>query len=320
MKNSVQTKMAGGVAWFTGEEEEKINAYGLGLTGSKSSARYLYLNKIEVISLDDSLIEFLPEDELKLSKGSIMVLNPDGKVRLADKNGESIVIKEGMLYSSTDKGLISTPAKWQKSWIPEGDSYSVTFENNILTESFLLAPPMLAIDRFGTSCIGKLQPINGDAGDIAYSIRSGGRYLKLTGLEVILPTAASILEVGSTVNGISSVWREIQLPADCIKEVGKPSIENLTFFGISRQQFLVDASATHNVLVYFAVDTEAKLKITGPNLNRSADIQGEFKREYQLAPGTYSFKLTQDGKEFNRIIDVKLKPSFKIKDSIFIEE
>ena len=60
LKNSVQTKMAGGVAWFTGEEEEKINAYGLGLTGSGSSARYLYLNKIEIISLDDSMIEFLP--------------------------------------------------------------------------------------------------------------------------------------------------------------------------------------------------------------------------------------------------------------------
>jgi hypothetical protein len=26
LQNSVQTKMAGSVAWFTGEEEEKINA------------------------------------------------------------------------------------------------------------------------------------------------------------------------------------------------------------------------------------------------------------------------------------------------------
>ena len=330
LTNTVQTKMAGSVAWFTGEEEEKINAYGLGLTASSSSARYLYLDKIQIISLDDSLIEFLPEDEIKLTKGSAMVLNPDGKVKIADKNGTSSVVKQGMLYTSTEKGLVGTPAKFQKSWIPEGENYSVSFKDGTLTEFFLLAPPALAIDRFGAACIGKLQPIGGDSGDIAYEIRAGENPLTLTNMEVMLPNIKSDIAVRSIAGGVSSVWRKIQLPAHCVTEgeeapapIAAPPapVENLEFFATTRENvFLKDADSTHSVLVSFLIANEALLEIKGPQMNRRASISGEFKREYQLVSGTYSFKLTQDGRVLNRIIIVKLKPSFKLKDSIFIEE
>ena len=327
LTNTVQTKMAGSVAWFTGEEEQKINAYGLGLTASSSSARYLYLDKIQIISLDDSLIEFLPGDELKLTKGSAMVLNPDGKIKIADKNGTSTVVKEGMLYTSTEKGLVGTPAKFEKSWIPEGENYSVVFKDGTLTEFFLLAPPTLVIDRFGSACIGKLQPIGGDSGDVAYEIRAGESQLTLTNMEVTLPAVKSDISVRSIAGGVSSIWREIQLPAHCVTEVEEAPapiaapVENLEFFATTREKvFLKDPDSTHIFLVSFLVANEALLEIKGPQMNRRANISGEFKREYQLAPGTYSFKLTQDGRVLNRIIVVKLKPSFKLNDSIFIEE
>lgn len=321
LKDSVQTKMAGSVAWFKGEEEEKINAFGLGLTASGSAARYLYLNKIQIISLDDSLIEFLPEDELKLSKGSVMVLNPDGKVKLADKAGVSKVIKEGTLYTSTDKGIVETPAKWQKSWIPEGDSYSVSFQNNILSELFLLAPPALSIDHFGTACIGKIEPVAGDAGDVIYEVKGNGNYLKLTDLNVVLPTAKTILEVRSVAGSVSSVWREIQLPAHCVTEILPVYPEDLSFFAITNQEVELDRSDEfHTVVFYFAVEEKAEVEITGPNIDRQASLQGEFKKEYKLPPGKYVFKLSQEGRVLTKVISVKVKPKFKIKDSIFIEE
>lgn len=324
LKNTVQTKMAGSVAWFTGEEEEKINAFGLGLTASSSSARYLYLDKIQIISLDDSLIEFLPEDELKLTKGSAMVLNPDGKMKMSDKNSQSTIVKEGMLYTSTDKGLVSTPTRFEKAWVPEGDSYSVTYKDNVLTEVFLLAPPMLAIDRFGTACIGKLLPIGGDSGDVAYEVRAGGNPLKLTGMEVALPTAKSDISVRSLAKGSSSIWREVQLPAHCITEgeevIPAPiPVEDLEFFALKKEQVIIEEGKTHRVLVSFDVAAEAELEIIGSDLDRRAMIKGKFKREYQLSPGTYSFKLSQSGRVLSRIIVVKIKP-FKIKDAIFIEE
>jgi hypothetical protein len=325
LKNTVQTKMTGSVVWFTGEEEEKINAFGLGLTGKGSSARYLYLNKIQIISLDDSLIEFLPDEELKLTKGSAMVLNPDGKLKMSNKNGEPAVVKEGMLYTSTDKGLVSTPAKFKKAWVSEGDPYSVVYKDNVVTELFLLVPPTLAIDRFGTSCIGKLQPINGDTGDVAYEVRAGTKALTLTGLEVALPAAKSDIGVRSLANGVSSLWREVQLPAHCITEFEEapipepPPKEDLEFFDLKKEQVFVEEGKVHRVLVSFDVATDAELEVIGSDLDRRATIRGKFKREYRLSQGTYSFRLTQPGRVLNRIIVVKLKP-FKIKDAIFIEE
>lgn len=322
LKNTVQTKMAGSVAWFTGEEEEKINAFGLGLTSAGSSARYLYLDKIQIISLDDSLIEFLPDDEMKLSKGSAMVLNPDGKIKIADKNGNATVVQDGMLYTSTDKGITSTPTRFEKAWVSEGDSYSVELKDNVLTEYFLLAPPMLAIDRFGDTCIGTLEPIGGDAGDVAYEVRAGTKPLPLNNMEVTLPTTKSDIAVRSLAKGGSSVWREVQLPAHCITEGGEEQVlpvENLAFFMVKKEQVLIAENATHKVMVDFEVASDANFEIKGPDLDRNAMIKGKFRREYRLTPGTYSFKLKQVGRTLNRIIVVKLKP-FKLKDAIFIEE
>lgn len=322
LQNSVQTKMAGSVAWFTGEEEEKINAYGLGLTSSESAAHYLYLDKIQIISLDDSLIEFLPEDELKLNKGSALVLNPDGVLKMSDKNGSSAIVEKGMLYTSTDKGLVTTPVKWEKIWVPQGNSYEIVYQDGVIQEKFLLAPPMLTIDLVGTACVGRILPINGDFGDVSYQVRSSGQKLQLAGMEVKLPSSKSVIEISSLVNGVNSAWREIQLPLYCVteEEVLAP-IEDLQFFAISREQiFIDDAESPHRVLVYFNIDGSGDFKITGPNLNRAANITGQFKREYLLSPGIYSFSLKKGIATYNRIIEVKVKPPFKLNDSIFIED
>jgi len=324
LKNTVQTKMAGGVAWFTGQEEEKINAYGLGLTSSNSSARYLYLNKIQIISLDDSLLEFLPDEEVKLSKGSVMVLNPDGKMKVADKDGKSEVVKDGTLYTATDKGLVSKPVQWKKSWIAEGEPYSVVYENDIMTEYFLLAPPMLTIEHAGSSCIGRLEPVEGDVGDVAYEVMSEGRSLPLTGRVVSLPKAQTTIGVRSIAGGVNSVWREIQLPAHCItEEIAKPAyVEDVAFFAVARKKVtLKNATESHKVNVHFDIENESKFEVIGPDIKREAMIQGSFTKEYALSkPGTYSFKLIQDGRILNRLIDIAIAPALKLKNTIFIEQ
>ena len=216
VKKSVKTKMTGSVAWYTGEEEEKINAYGLGFTGKESSARYLYLNKFQIISLDDSLVEFLPKDELQVSKGKFMVLNPDGALKISDKNGNSQIVKPGMLYETTQNGLVETPTTWKKSWIAEGEPYSLILKDNVLTEYFLLSPPTIIVDRFGATCIGRLKPIESDTGDVRYQIRADGQDLILTNMQVNLPTKKSLIELRSVADSVNSVWREVAVPSHCI--------------------------------------------------------------------------------------------------------
>lgn len=340
LKNEVQTKMAGGVTWYTGEEEERINAYGLGLTSANSAARYLYMNKTQIISLNDSLIEFLPEDELKLTQGQVMVLNPDGKLKMTDQNGKSVVVEEGMVYSGTEAGITASAATWQKSWVASGESYSVTYGNSILNEQFLLTPPSISINRFGDSCIGVIDPIPGDVGDVSYEIMASGSPIALDGMNFTTPTSQSNLQVRSTAGGVASAWREYQLPAHCVTEVPPvplplpipepapvlppaPALpeEDVKFFAVTRQKIFVKSEQEKRpVTAYFLINEEAQFSISGPDIEKKMSVEGEFKKEFKLAPGVYTFQLVQPTRTLKRVIEIKVKKPFQLKDAIFIED
>lgn len=339
LKNSVQTKMAGSVTWYTGEEEEKINAYGLGLTSSNSAARYLYMNKTQIISLNDSLIEFLPEDELKLNKGQVMILNPDGKLKMTDQNGKSVVVEEGMVYSGSEAGITASAATWQKSWVASGEDYTVTYANSVVNEQFLLTPPSISINRFGEACVGEIDPIPGDSGDVSYQVMANETILPLSGKNFVTPTANSTLKVRSMAGGVSSVWKEYQLPAHCVTDVTPEPLpvaepepiplppvptlpeEDIKFFAVTRQKMIIQSEKeTKTVTAHFLINEEGQLQIKGPDIQKKLSVQGEFKQQFTLSEGIYSFELVQPNRKLKRVIEVKLKKPFKLKNTIFIED
>jgi len=321
LQNSVQTKMAGSVAWFTGEEEEKINSYGMGLTSTASAAHYLYMDKTQIISLDNSLIEFLPDEEVRLGQGSATVLNPTENLKLSDQNGRIIPVEKGVMYTATEKGIESRPIKFEKIWAPNGPAYQVSFTNDILTEKFLLAPPMLTIKMKGTTCVAEILPIGGDVGDVTYQAISDGRPLSINGLNVSTPSSDAIIKISALSNGVRSAWREIQVPSHCIKEGPEPILEDLEFFAISSQQIFIESSEeSYPFLVSFLVDGGGKFAVIGPKIDRESDISSSFNREYKLGPGLYEFSLKKGNALYTRKIEVKVKPPFHLKNSIFIED
>lgn len=215
LKNTVRTKSAGGFSWFTGVEEEKIGAFGLGLTGKNSSAKYLYIDKYQVLSLDESLIEFLPENSIKLKSGKIVFTNPDPSLKLIDSDGNTITPLPNMLYTPGD-GMKGKQLTRIKRWTLKGSDYSIDLEGDKLFETYLLKTPSISFNQEINGCLGVIKSINGDEGDVNYEILNKEVIIPHRDKIFKVPDESGSLTILASAGLIKSSPRNLKIPEYCI--------------------------------------------------------------------------------------------------------
>ena len=350
LKNTVRTKSAGGFSWFTGVEEEKIGAFGLGLTGKNSSAKYLYVDKYQVLSLDESLIEFLPENTVKLKSGKVVFTNPDPSLKLIDSDGNIITPLPNMLYSPGE-GMKGKQLTRIKRWTLTGSDYSIDVEGNNLFETYLLKTPIVSFTQGNDGCLGIIKPISGDEGDVNYEILNKDFIIPRRGMTFKIPDERSSISIAAFADSLKSNPRILKIPEYCISTepviipepvvpapapvipipapapappavIAKPvppAPEIIEFFSKPEIYEVKSRSEIKEIEVFFRINSPGILMILGPGLKRSINVKSKYNENLKLSPGTYSFSLEWKNKKVTKSIDIKIKKP-NVRNAIFIEE